>query len=55
MQTIKGGVSTALKYSTFSGIILGSSMLIQAYRNKSNPLDFTLGGSNSNLSLSFKF
>ncbi len=28
----------------FSGLILGSSAIIQAYRNKSNPFDFTLGG-----------
>ncbi len=28
----------------FSGLILGSSAMIQAYRNKSNPFDFTLGG-----------
>ncbi len=44
MQTVKGGSKLALKYVTFSGIILGSSLLIQAYRNKSNPLDYTIGG-----------
>jgi hypothetical protein len=26
------------------GIIVGSSVIIQAYRNKSNPLDYTVGG-----------
>jgi hypothetical protein len=41
---IKGGFSHAIKYTTFSGMILGTSMAIQAYRNKSSILDYTIGG-----------
>ncbi|RNA41390.1 hypothetical protein BpHYR1_053027 [Brachionus plicatilis] len=44
LQTIKGGTKYAFKFASFSGMILGSSMLIQAYRNKSSPLDYTIGG-----------
>ena len=45
MQTLKGGARISLRFVAFSGIIIGSSALIQAYRNKSNPLDFMAGGS----------
>jgi hypothetical protein len=44
MHMIRGGLSHAFKYTTFSGLILGSSMAIQAYRNKSSILDYTAGG-----------
>ena len=39
----------------FSGLILGSSAIIQAYRNKSNPFDFTLGGALSGALLRMHF
>jgi hypothetical protein len=45
LQTLKGGSRISLRFVAFSGIIIGSSALIQAYRNKSNPLDFMAGGS----------
>jgi hypothetical protein len=44
LHTLKGGGATALKYLTFTGIMIGTSLVIQAYRNKSTPFDFTLGG-----------
>ncbi|CAF0709796.1 unnamed protein product [Brachionus calyciflorus] len=44
LQTVKGGTKTALKFILFSGIIIGSSMAIEAYRNKTTPFDFTIGG-----------
>jgi hypothetical protein len=41
---VKGGVHYMFKYTAFSGLILGGSMAIQAYRNKTSVLDFTAGG-----------
>ena len=34
----------AVKYMSFTGTIIGTSLLLQAYRNKSSPFDFTVGG-----------
>jgi hypothetical protein len=44
LQTLKGGGAMAVKYMSFTGTIIGTSLLLQAYRNKSSPFDFTVGG-----------
>jgi len=44
LQTVKGGVKYGAKYAFFTGTIIGTSMLIQAYRNKSSVFDFSIGG-----------
>ena len=44
MQTLKGGGKYAIKYMFFTGTIIGTSVLIQAYRNKSSLFDYALGG-----------
>ena len=44
LQTIKGGTKMAAKFMAFSGFIIGSAMLIQAYRNKTTAFDYMLGG-----------
>lgn len=44
MQTVKGGAKYGLKYAMFSGIMLGTSLVIQAYRNQTNLYDYSIGG-----------
>ena len=44
LQTIKGGIKYGAKYMMFTGTIIGTSLLIQAYRNKSSLFDFSIGG-----------
>jgi hypothetical protein len=44
MQMVKGGFSYMIKYTGFSGLIVGGSMLIQAYRNKTTVFDYTASG-----------
>lgn len=44
LQTVKGGMKYGTKYAFFTGIIIGTSMVIQSYRNKSSVFDFSIGG-----------
>lgn len=51
MQTIKGGAKYGLKYAFFSSMILGTSLVVQAYRDQTNIYDYSIGGGLSNLRL----
>ena len=42
---LQGGTRIGVRFMLFSGLIVGTSSIIQAYRNKSTPLDYSLGGS----------
>jgi len=44
LQTIKGGIKFGSKYMFFTGTIIGTSMIIQSYRNKSSVFDYSIGG-----------
>jgi hypothetical protein len=47
----KGGTRIGLRFVIFSSIIVGTSSIIQAYRSKSTPLDYTIGGSKINFQI----
>jgi len=41
---LKGGARISFRFMLFSGIIITTASMIEAYRYKSNPLDYTVGG-----------
>lgn len=44
MNMVTGGTRIAARFLAFTGIIVGTSLVIQAYRNKTTFLDYTAGG-----------
>ena len=44
LQSLKGGARIAFRFVLFSGILVGTSAILQAYKHKSSPLDYTVGG-----------